>query len=148
VFLEDRGSCPLNYFLDARWSREQTSVGIKERRGGILSAKSVRKEKTRGPRGKMNERGVRNKEEKEEESSSLQPLPVASSVRLVDATRCGDALLFIAVRTIKYITYDFTVALLHREHRRTPVLLPGALDRTFATRLTTFLKLHVMLICL
>lgn len=37
----------------------------------------------------------------------------------------AEAHCFIAIRTIKYITYGFTAALLRREHRRPPVLLPA-----------------------
>lgn len=99
-------------------------------------AKSVKRgENARTERGKMNERGVRDKGEKEE-SSSLQPLPVASSVRLVGGGQMcgGETRCFIAIRTIKYITYDFTIALLHREHRRTPVLLPGCLGSSARLR--------------
>jgi len=63
---------------------------------------SSRQERGKGAAGKMNERGRGAKQAAKQQAH------------------------YCYIRTMKYITRDFTAALLPREHRRPPVLLPGA----------------------
>jgi len=75
--------------------------------------------------GEMNEGGAgRERERKRPKQARDDPSPRSRTAETGWREQMWRRI--IAIRTIKYITHDFTAALLRREHRRPPVLLPGA----------------------
>lgn len=95
-------------------------MGIK----AVESCRELRKEEENARREgrKMNDTGGRSRIKNRVLCCIAVSLPVVHPGETADATRCEDALLYCSIRTIKYITYGFTAALLRREHRP-PILI-------------------------